>query len=345
MRRLVPRCPPAGEGGNDSKSTAEVPLSSLLLPGAKSKDSRCARTLPRAASTRNLSGVRRNQRWLGRKRGHGRARVPLRICSRQGSIWYPINLLAATAYAESLRFATASLNAFHLGSFSIAVVIHLLTSLLVGLLYGAMLPMFPRRPIFLGGIIAPILWTGLLYSMLELINPLLNRRIDWQWFVASQFAFGIVAGLVVVRQERVRTRQFVPFSVRAGIEAPGMTRRKTGPGRIEMKFPPSHPRNAEPLRTCFVRMCERTRAGRSRSKCRSFRAKFQISRLSTRRTVRVATARTERAERRSLSRIPCTSRLQTTQSFARAAANGIPGRQCLLLRKAPAACSPTNRSM
>jgi hypothetical protein len=145
---------------------------------------------------------------------------------KQGSVWYPINLLAATGYAQSLQFGTASLNAFHLGSFFLAVVIHLITSLLVGLLYGAMLPMFPRRPIFLGGVIAPILWTGLLRSILGLINPLLDARIDWLWFIASQFAFGIVAGLVVVRQERVRTRQFVPFLMRAGIEAPGLTDEK-----------------------------------------------------------------------------------------------------------------------
>jgi hypothetical protein len=145
---------------------------------------------------------------------------------KQGSIWYPINLLAATGYAQSLQFGTTSLNAFHLGSFSLAVVIHLITSLLVGLLYGAMLPMFPRRPIFLGGVVAPILWTGLLHSILGLINPLLDARIDWSWFIASQFAFGIVAGLVVVRQERVSTRQFVPFLMRAGIEAPGLTDEK-----------------------------------------------------------------------------------------------------------------------
>src|SRR5579863_1633385 len=149
---------------------------------------------------------------------------------KQGSIWYPINLLAATVYGQSLKFGAASLNAFHLSSFSLAVVIHLITSLLVGLLYGAMLPMFPRRPILLGGVIAPILWTGLIHSILGLINPLLDERIDWRWFIASQFAFGIVAGLVVVRQARVRTRQFVPFLMRAGIEAPGMTKEKPGQG-------------------------------------------------------------------------------------------------------------------
>ena len=147
---------------------------------------------------------------------------------KQGSIWYPINLLAATVYSQSLQFGTVSLSAFHLDSFLLAVVIHLLTSLLVGLLYGAMLPMFPRRPILLGGVIAPILWTGLLYSILGVLNPLLNHLISWPWFVASQFAFGIVAGLVVVRQQRVPTHQFVPFLMRAGIEAPGISQEKPG---------------------------------------------------------------------------------------------------------------------
>jgi hypothetical protein len=144
-----------------------------------------------------------------------------------GSIWYPINLLAAAAYAKSFDVDRASLTAFHLGSFLIAVVIHIVTSLLVGLLYGAMLPMFSRRPILLGGIVAPILWTGLLRSILGLIDPLLNQLISWPWFIASQFAFGIVAGLVVVQQQRVRVRQFLPFLMRAGFEAPGISEHKT----------------------------------------------------------------------------------------------------------------------
>jgi hypothetical protein len=148
---------------------------------------------------------------------------------KQRSIWYPINLLAATAYSQSLEFRTASLSAFHLSSFLIAAAIHVFTSLLIGLLYGAMLPMVPRRPILLGGVVAPILWTGLLHSILGLINPLLDARIDWPWFIASQFAFGIVAGLVVARQERVGTPQFVPFLIRAGIDAPGIRKENPPP--------------------------------------------------------------------------------------------------------------------
>ena len=139
-----------------------------------------------------------------------------------GSIWYPINLLAATVYAESLKLGPAQLNSFHAESFAIALALHGIGSILVGLLYGAMLPMFARRPIVLGGLIAPVLWSGLLYSTMQLLNPLLASRINWIWFMASQMAFGVVAGVVVVRQQRVSTRENLPFIVRAGIEAPGI---------------------------------------------------------------------------------------------------------------------------
>jgi len=140
---------------------------------------------------------------------------------KAGSIWYPINLLAATAYAESLKLGPAQLNSFHWDSFAIALVLHGIGSIFVGLLYGAMLPMFARRPIVLGGLIAPVLWSGLLYSTMQLLNPLLASHINWFWFIASQIAFGVVAGLVVVRQHRVSTRENLPFVLRAGIEAPG----------------------------------------------------------------------------------------------------------------------------
>ena len=149
---------------------------------------------------------------------------------KAGSIWYPINLLAAVVYAQSLKLEPAQLYSFHASSFAIAVLVHALMSTLVGLLYGAMLPMFPRRPILLGGVIGPILWSGLLYSILGLVNPLLELHIDWLWFMASQVAFGIVAGLVVVRASWTPTRENVSFALRAGIEAPGLITPRDGGG-------------------------------------------------------------------------------------------------------------------
>jgi hypothetical protein len=88
--------------------------------------------------------------------------------------------------------------------------------------------MFPRRPILLGGVIAPILWSGLIHSVVDFLNPVLSRRINWFWFVISQVGFGIVAGIVVSRQQRVRTWQHLPFAVRAGFEAPGAMDERDG---------------------------------------------------------------------------------------------------------------------
>ena len=138
------------------------------------------------------------------------------------SIWYPINLVAAGFFPGIVNQTTAQLEGFHLDVFLIACAIHLTTSVVVGLLYGATLPMIPRHPVLLGGVMAPIVWTGLLYTIMGIINPVLDQRISWLWFAISQVGFGIVAGVVVSQQERVRTWQNTPLVLRAGIEAPGM---------------------------------------------------------------------------------------------------------------------------
>ncbi|MGA3048362.1 MAG: hypothetical protein ABSD67_17140 [Terracidiphilus sp.] len=135
------------------------------------------------------------------------------------SLWYAANLLAAGGFVSWAGESNAFLAQFHPMGLLAALGIHALTSLLVGLLYGAMLPMFAQKPILTAGFIAPFLWTGLLYSALGVISPILDARIDWLWFVISQIAFGLVCGFVVNLQVKVRTPQFraLPFAVRAGL--------------------------------------------------------------------------------------------------------------------------------
>jgi hypothetical protein len=135
-----------------------------------------------------------------------------------GSLWYTINLLAAAASSELSNAGPDALRAFSAEGLVLALVIHSALSLLVGLLYGALLPMFPRHPAWWGGVVAPLLWTGLIAATLDLINPALNQRIEWSWFLASQIAFGLVAGLVVSRSARIATFQHVSLAERAGLE-------------------------------------------------------------------------------------------------------------------------------
>ena len=43
---------------------------------------------------------------------------------------------------------------------------------------------------------------GLLHASLDVVNPTLEARVDWPWFVVTQIGFGVVAGIVVTRTAR-----------------------------------------------------------------------------------------------------------------------------------------------
>jgi len=144
------------------------------------------------------------------------------------SIWYPANLLAAAGSSSIAAMRYEHLRAYNGLGVVLATIIHGTGSVLVGLLYGIALPMVPRRPILFGGIIAPLLWSGLLYSAMGIINPTLAAHVDWFRFVLAQIVFGVVAGLVVVRHSRIRTLQFVPVAQRMGLEAAGISEEKGG---------------------------------------------------------------------------------------------------------------------
>src|ERR1700692_1765879 len=71
-------------------------------------------------------------------------------------IWYPMDLLVA-GVLPGIGDTATQIGTFNLQALIVAVPIHLVISLLVGMLYGAMLPMASRRPILVGGFAAPLL--------------------------------------------------------------------------------------------------------------------------------------------------------------------------------------------
>ena len=143
-----------------------------------------------------------------------------------GSIWYPINLLAAAGSATLTRADTAELARFSSVGLILASMAHLSLSVLVGILYAALLPIFSRRPVLTAVVFLPVLMSGITWALLEAVNPLLNQRIEWIWFIASQVAFGVVAGWVVSRTEPIATAQTLPLAARAGLEASGFIARR-----------------------------------------------------------------------------------------------------------------------
>jgi len=144
----------------------------------------------------------------------------------QHSVWYPLNLLAAVAMPRMAEADIAALRAFDGAALVVGLLAHGITSMLVGALYAAILPLLPRRHLLWGGLLAPLLWSGMLWATLGIIDPALNARIAWSWFIASQIAFGITAGYIVARATPVATAQTRPFVSRARVEATGRGPRK-----------------------------------------------------------------------------------------------------------------------
>jgi hypothetical protein len=198
-------------------TTEEVPVSTLRTVAARLPDGPMHRKILPVETFQIVTGIK------GGIAGGIAMTVPAAIFSlvRYHSIWYAMNLLAAGGFVSWASASNAFLSEFHMRGLLAALAIHGVTSLLVGLLYGAMLPMFPRYPIVTAGFMGPLLFTGILHSALGVVSPILNQRIDWFWFVISQIAFGLVCGYVVNRQAKVRTPQFraLPFAVRAGLHS------------------------------------------------------------------------------------------------------------------------------
>lgn len=140
----------------------------------------------------------------------------------QHSIWYPVNLLSGVVIPSMGDASIEQLRAFNLAPFLAALAGHIVISILVGIVYAVMLPMFPRGAFFWAGILMPLFWSGLVASILNIVNPAMNERISWPWFVVAQLGFGLVGGYVIARATSIGTMQSWTLADRLFVDAPGM---------------------------------------------------------------------------------------------------------------------------
>jgi hypothetical protein len=118
-------------------------------------------------------------------------------------VWYPANLLAGLVLPDMDKLPAAELAKFRPGWLAIALAIHVTMSLGFGAIFGLLMPRFRPIPSTLawGGLLMPLLWTSVCFGLMGVVNPLLQERVSWPWFIASQFVFGIVTAIVVERSE------------------------------------------------------------------------------------------------------------------------------------------------
>ena len=139
-----------------------------------------------------------------------------------GSLWYACNLLSASILIGVESQTAEQLSQFNTTSFVVAMIIQSMMSILVGLIYGVTLPMIPRFPLLFAAVFVPLVWSGLTWATISVINPALQTNIDWLWFIGAQITFGIVTGWWIINTEKIGTMQNWSYLERVGIEAPGV---------------------------------------------------------------------------------------------------------------------------
>lgn len=140
----------------------------------------------------------------------------------QHSIWYPINLLAGVVLPGMGQLTTAQLRAFDLTAFLAASAGHIIISVLVGIIYAAILPMFPKYAPLWAGILMPVFWSGVIATTLDVVNPALNQRINWPWFIVCQLGYGLCGGYIIAHSTKISTMRSLSFASRAFVDAPGI---------------------------------------------------------------------------------------------------------------------------
>ena len=134
------------------------------------------------------------------------------------TIWMPINLLAAMVLESFNTDDVQSLSAFSGSGLAAAAAIHISMSIMVGLVLASLIPMAIGWPRLFSIVVAPFTWSLLTYGAMGVLDPTLEKWVDWYWFVGSQIAFGSVCGYLIARSERIETIQFLTPSERIGLE-------------------------------------------------------------------------------------------------------------------------------
>ena len=120
-------------------------------------------------------------------------------------VWYPVNLLAGTVVPNLGDLPAEELSRFHADWFAVALTMHASLTMAFGIAFALLAPRLKPIPasIAWGGLMFPLLWTGMSYALMGVVNPTFRQLVNWPWFIVSQFVFGMAAAVVVERSEKV----------------------------------------------------------------------------------------------------------------------------------------------
>jgi hypothetical protein len=111
-----------------------------------------------------------------------------------GNTWLPVNTVAATVLRDMQRQTAEQLSQFDATALVAGTIIHLVTSIGLGLLFSLVLPALPGRPLVWGPVIGPLLWVGTMTAVLPILNPVMAANVEWVSFGVANLLYGLLLG-------------------------------------------------------------------------------------------------------------------------------------------------------
>ena len=122
------------------------------------------------------------------------------------SIWFPVNLVAATLLRDLQGLPPDALNPFMPAAFVIGVGLHFFLSVSIGVLFALILPTLPGSALIWSLIAGPVLWALVQFIVLPLVNPVMSQLVHPLSFVTAHLLYSLVLGLWVTRYQKVPVR-------------------------------------------------------------------------------------------------------------------------------------------
>ena len=208
---MVVRCASPRIDGTDSRLRLSR---DRHRPRARARPITCghARSAAHAATPRRILPVEIPRIRSGILGGLGGAFAMAAVALAWGAltnhtIWMPINLLAAMVLETFNTDDLQSLVGVQRLGLAAAAAIHISMSIMVGLVLASLIPMAIGWPRIFSIVVAPFTWSLLTYGAMGVLDPTLEKWVDWYWFVGSQIAFGSVCGFPH-RTFRATSRRF-----------------------------------------------------------------------------------------------------------------------------------------
>ena len=101
------------------------------------------------------------------------------------SVWYPVNLIAATLLASLQAASPEDVAQFSLSGLLVGTGLHLTISTAVGLVFVVLLPTLPGSMGLWALVVGPLLWAGAQFALL----PVVNSQVATACRTATRFRF------------------------------------------------------------------------------------------------------------------------------------------------------------